>query len=73
MIQQGIFEIEAGTMERFLELLRSREEEGVPSEDETLPRRAVFVAPSGTPAPMGMASPWLPGGCAPRSPTGPTW
>lgn len=45
MTQQGAFEIEAGTMERFLELLRIREEERVRSEDETLPRRAVFVAP----------------------------
>ena len=45
MTQQGIFEIEAGTVERFLELLRSREEERVPSEGEMLPRRAVFVAP----------------------------
>ncbi|MDP9479506.1 MAG: hypothetical protein M3R38_28195 [Actinomycetota bacterium] len=43
--RQATFEIEAGTMERFLELLRSREDERLPSEDETLPRRAVFVAP----------------------------
>jgi hypothetical protein len=41
----GSFEIEAGTLERFLELLRDREDERVPSEEETLPRRAVFVAP----------------------------
>src|SRR4051794_31616564 len=42
----GIFQIEVGTMEGFLELLGSREEEeGVPSVDDTLPRRAVFVAP----------------------------
>lgn len=39
------FEIEAGTMASFLDLLRRREEERVPSEPETLPRRAVFVAP----------------------------
>lgn len=39
------FEIEAGTMERFLELLKSREDERVPAEEETLIRRAVFVAP----------------------------
>ena len=43
--QQGNFEIEAGTMEGFLGLLRRREDERVPSECETLPRRAVFVAP----------------------------
>ena len=41
----GVFQIEVGTMEGFLELLGSREEEGVPSVDDTLPRRAVFVAP----------------------------
>lgn len=41
----GVFEVEAGTTERFLELLKSREDERVPSEGETLPRRAVFVAP----------------------------
>ncbi len=40
----GAFEIEAGTLERFLELLRSREEESG-SEEPALPRRAVFVAP----------------------------
>lgn len=41
----GAFEIEAGTIDRFLELLKDREEERPPSEDEALPRRAVFVAP----------------------------
>ncbi len=41
----GVFEVEAGTTERFLELLKSREDERVPSEGETLPMRAVFVAP----------------------------
>jgi hypothetical protein len=41
----GIFQIEVGTTEGFLELLGSREEEGVSSEDALLPRRAVFVAP----------------------------
>ncbi|MDP9477368.1 MAG: hypothetical protein M3R38_17080 [Actinomycetota bacterium] len=41
----GAFEIEAGTMERFLELLKDREEERAPSEAGTLLRRAVFVAP----------------------------
>lgn len=41
----GAFEIEAGTLARFLELLRSREQERVTSGGETLPRRAVFVAP----------------------------
>ena len=39
------FEIEAGTLAPFLELLQSRERERVPDEAETLPRRAVFVAP----------------------------
>ncbi len=39
------FEIEAGTMESFLDLLRRREDERIPSEHDTLPRRAVFVAP----------------------------
>lgn len=44
---QGTFEVEAGTMEGFLDLLRAREEErgGPPAEGETLLRRAVFVAP----------------------------
>ena len=41
----GVFQIEVGTMESFLELLGSREEEGVSSDDALLPRRAVFVAP----------------------------
>lgn len=41
----GAFEIEAGTLARFLELLGSREGERAPSKDQTLPRRAVFVAP----------------------------
>ena len=41
----GAFEIEVGTLARFLELLRRREDERVPSEHETVPRRAVFVAP----------------------------
>ena len=41
----GVFEIEAGTMEAFLDLLRRREEERTPAEDAALPRRAVFVAP----------------------------
>ncbi len=41
----GTFEIEAGTMDRFLELLKDREEERAPSEGETLLRHAVFVAP----------------------------
>lgn len=41
----GSFEIEAGTPERFLELLGSREKERLTSVAETLPRRAVFVAP----------------------------
>ncbi len=43
--QRGAFEIEAGTLARFLELLQSREKEGVPQAHETLPRRAVFVVP----------------------------
>lgn len=43
--RSGAFQIEVGTMEGFLELLGSREEEGVPSVNDTLPRRAVFVAP----------------------------
>lgn len=42
---QGIFEVDAGTLENFLELLRKREEESKPTEDETCLRRAVFVAP----------------------------
>lgn len=41
----GRFEIEAGTMESFLDLLTRREDERTPSEGETVPRRAVFVAP----------------------------
>jgi hypothetical protein len=42
----GVFQIEVGTTEGFLELLRSREEEeSGTSRDEALPRRAVFVAP----------------------------
>ena len=41
----GVFQIEVGTMEGFLELLGSREEEGGPSCDDALPRRAIFVAP----------------------------
>ena len=39
------FEIEAGTMDSFLDLLSRREQERIPSEQETIPRRAVFVAP----------------------------
>lgn len=42
---QATFELEAGTMEHFMDLLRFREDERVPSEDDTLPRRAVLVAP----------------------------
>ncbi len=42
---QGAFEVEAGTMERFLDLLRTREKERILAEDGPLPRRAVFVAP----------------------------
>lgn len=44
---QGAFEVEAGTLERFLDLLRAREQErgGPSAEDGTLLRRAVFVAP----------------------------
>ena len=41
----GRFEIEAGTMESFLDLLSRREDERIPSESESAPRRAVFVAP----------------------------
>ena len=41
----GVFQIEAGTMESFLDLLGSREEECGPSEIALLSRRAVFVAP----------------------------
>lgn len=41
----GVFQIEVGTMEGFLELLHRREEEDVSSGEDTLPRRAVFVAP----------------------------
>jgi hypothetical protein len=43
--QRGSFEIDAGTTERFVELLQRREEELVPTGREILPRRAVFVAP----------------------------
>lgn len=44
---QGAFEVEAGTLERFLNLLRAREQErgGSSAEDGTLLKRAVFVAP----------------------------
>jgi hypothetical protein len=42
---QGAFEVETGTMQRFLDLLRAREEQLAPAKDEPLPRRAVFVAP----------------------------
>jgi hypothetical protein len=41
----GVFQIEVGTMEGFLKLLGSREEEGGSSCDDALPRRAIFVAP----------------------------
>jgi len=42
----GAFEVETGTLEWFLELLKCREEEPVPSESRTtLLRRAIFVAP----------------------------
>lgn len=44
-MKQTVFEIEAGTMNRFLDLLRGREDGRAPSESEALPRRAVFVAP----------------------------
>ena len=41
----GAFEIEAGTPERFLKLLKDREEERALSGAEILNKRAVFVAP----------------------------
>ena len=41
----GAFEIEAGTLEQFLKLLKDREEECALSGAEILTRRAVFVAP----------------------------
>lgn len=41
----GRFEMEAGTMESFLDLLSRREDERTPSESETVPRRAIFMAP----------------------------
>ena len=43
----GAFEIEAGTPEQFLKLLKDREEGRALSGAETLARRAVFVAPLG--------------------------
>ena len=43
--RSGAFQIEVGTMDIFLELLGSREEESAPSEDALLPRHDVFVAP----------------------------
>ncbi|MGF1473152.1 MAG: hypothetical protein ACFB50_15620 [Rubrobacteraceae bacterium] len=70
---QATFEIDAGTMDRFLDLLRSREDEHVPTEDDTLPRRAIFVAPSPTPLRISTAPPSLPGGSGRLLPTAQTW
>ena len=42
---QATFELEVGTMEQFLDLLRRRKEERILLEDDPLPRKAVFVAP----------------------------
>ena len=69
--RSGAFQIEVGTMEGFLKLLGSREEEGGSSCDDALPRRAIFVAPLKH-ARLSKGIPSLPAACGPPSPTAPT-